>query len=113
MSIVQSLTLAGILSEHSRRWTRRTAAVDGMVRLTYAELQTRAVHLPNAVREKGIGEGDRILWLAQNPARLLETILAAARIGAIVCPANWRQSPAELAFVIEGAGPQLVVWGGG
>src|ERR1700759_3124083 len=106
MSIVQSVTLAGIRSEDSRRWTRRTAAVDGMVRLTYAELQTRAVHLSNAMREKGISQGERILWLGQNSVRLLETLLAAARIGAIVGPANWRQSPAELAFVIEDCDPK-------
>jgi long-chain acyl-CoA synthetase len=110
VSIVQSLSLAGILSEHSRRWAGRTAAVDGPVRLTYAELQVRVIRFANGLRENGIGSGDRILWLGQNSVRLLETILAAARIGAIVCPANWRQSPAELAFVIEDAGPKLVIW---
>jgi long-chain acyl-CoA synthetase len=110
VSIVQSLGLADILSEHSRRWAGRTAAVDGPVRLTYAELQARAVRLANALREQGIGQGDHIVWLGQNSVRLLETILAAARIGAIVCPANWRQSPAEIAFVIEDSGPKLVIW---
>jgi long-chain acyl-CoA synthetase len=110
VSIVQSLGLADILSEHSRRWAGRTAAVDGPVRLTYAELQARAVRLGNALRENGIGQGDRILWLGQNSVRLLETILAAARLGAIVCPANWRQSPAELAFLIEDCDPKLVIW---
>jgi len=110
VSIVQSLGLADILAEHSRRWAGRSAAVDGPVRQTYAELQARVVRLANALRDQGIGPGDRILWLGQNSWRLLETILAAARIGGMVCPANWRQSPAELGFVIEDADPKLVIW---
>src|ERR1700761_757124 len=28
----------------------------------------------------------------------------------MVCPASWRQSPAELAFVIEDCAPKLVIW---
>ncbi len=107
---LQSLGLADILSEHSRRWAGRTAAVDGPVRLTYAELQGRVVRLANALAEHGIGQGDRILWLGQNSVRLLEAILAAARVGAIVCPANWRQSPAELALLIADCDPRLAIW---
>jgi len=110
VSIVQSLGLADILAEHSRRWSGRPATADGPVRQTYAELQARVVRLANALHDQGFGPGDRILWLGQNSWRLFETILAAARLGGIVCPANWRQSPAELAFVIEDCAPKLVIW---
>jgi long-chain acyl-CoA synthetase len=110
VSIVQSLGLADILAEHSRRWSNRPATVDGPVRQTYAELQARVVRLSNALLARGIGKDDRILWLGQNSWRLLETILAAARLGAMVCPANWRQSPAELALVIEDCDSKLVIW---
>jgi acyl-CoA synthetase (AMP-forming)/AMP-acid ligase II len=51
-----------------------------------------------------------VLWLGQNSARVLEGILACARIEAIFCPANWRQSEAELAFVLEDVEPALVLW---
>jgi long-chain acyl-CoA synthetase len=110
VSIVQSLGLADILAEHSRRWAGRPATVDGPVRHNYAELQARVVRLANALHDQGFSQGDRILWLGQNSWRLLETILAAARLGAMVCPANWRQSPAELAFIIEDCAPKLVIW---
>ena len=110
MTIVQSLGLADILAEHSRRWAGRPATVDGPVRQNYAELQARVVRLANALHDQGFGPGDRILWLGQNSWRLFEAILAAARLGGIVCPANWRQSPAELSFVIEDCAPKLVIW---
>ena len=42
-----------------------------------------------------------MLWLGQNSFRVVELLLAAAELGAMFCPANWRQSPEELAFVID------------
>ena len=37
-------------------------------------------------------------------------MLACARIGAMICPANWRQSAEEFAFVIDDFDPKVVVW---
>ena len=52
-------------------------------------------------RRRAWAPGDRLLWLGQNCHRLLEGLLAAAKIGAVFCPANWRQSADEFAFVID------------
>jgi long-chain acyl-CoA synthetase len=41
---------------------------------------------------------------------LQELLLACCEIGAMFCPANWRQQPDELAFVIDDLAPALVVW---
>ena len=76
--------------------------VDGDLRLTWPEFDDRVNQLANALRtEAGVGEGDRVLWLGQNSFRVLEGLLAAAKLGAVFCPANWRQSADELAFVID------------
>jgi acyl-CoA synthetase (AMP-forming)/AMP-acid ligase II len=109
---VTAIGLADILDEHRRRWPNNEAAVDedGKIRLIYPELADRTGRLVGALVGAGIGQGDRILWLGQNSFRILELILAAAAIGAIVCPANWRQSPDELDFIIADATPKLVVW---
>jgi len=107
-----NLNLADILAEHRRRWPDNLAAIDqdGTVRLTYPALDDRADQLANAMLNADVAHGNRILWLGQNSFRLLELILAAAKIGAIVCPVNWRQSPEELAFVIADADPAVIVW---
>ncbi len=62
------------------------------------------------MRAQGVGPGDRVLWLGQNSFRIQELLLACCEIGAMFCPANWRQQPAELAFVIDDLAPALVVW---
>jgi long-chain acyl-CoA synthetase len=108
--VTSSLHLADVLLEHRARWPDRTAIVDcdTGIRLTYPELDDRVNRLVSALLP--FGKGDRILWLGQNSSRLLELILAAAKLGAIVCPANWRQSPEEIAFTIRDCDPALVIW---
>jgi long-chain acyl-CoA synthetase len=110
MSPLHALTLADVLREHRRSWPTGIAAVDESLRLTYPELDDRVNMLANALREAGVGAGDRVLWLGQNSFRVLETLLAVAKIGGALCPANWRQSAAEMAFVLDDLMPAVVLW---
>ncbi len=111
MDALHALTVGDVLREHRRSYPGRTAVVDGDVRLTWPELDDRVNRLANALdRVLGCGAGDRILWLGQNSFRVLECLGAAAKLGAMLCPANWRSSAEELAFVIEDLDPALVVW---
>jgi long-chain acyl-CoA synthetase len=105
------LTLGDILREHGRSRPGATAVVCRDVRLTWPEFDARVDRLAAAMRDvAGVAAGDRVLWLAQNCHRFLETVLAAGRLGAMVCPANWRSSPEELAFVIDDVDARLVIW---
>jgi len=104
------LTLGGLLREHARSRPQRLAAVDGALRFTYPELDARVDRLAGALGREAVGPGDRVLWLGQNSFRVLELLLASARVGAMFCPANWRQSPEELAFVIDDLDAKVVVW---
>ena len=107
---VQSLSFAGVLEEHTRSFPDKIALVYGESRYTYDDIRGRVERLANALEDLGVGPGDRVLWLGQNSHRILEGILAASRIGAMFCPANWRQSPAELAFVIDDLEARVVFW---
>src|SRR5919197_2510156 len=106
---IHGLTLGDVLSEHRRGRPLETAVVDGDVRLTYPELDDRVNRLANALAVDGVGAGERVLWLGQNSFRVLELLLACARLGAVCCPANWRQSADEIAFVLTDLEPQVVV----
>jgi long-chain acyl-CoA synthetase len=110
MDLLHTTTLADVLREHARSWSGKTALVCGDDRYTYAEFDERASRLANAWRDRGIGEGDRILWVGQNCHIVLEALLAAAKLGASFCPANWRQSPDEFAYVLEDLKPAAVLW---
>ena len=110
MDLLHSLTLGDVLREHRRSYPQRTALVCGSERYTYPEMDDRVNRLANALYAAGVGPGERILWLGQNCHRVLEGLLAAAKLGASFCPANWRQSADELAFVIKDTDARVVIW---
>lgn len=110
MDAIHALALGDLLREHRRSNPRQVAAVCGGHRLTYPELDERVSRLAQVARAAGVGEGDRVLWIGQNCHRLLEGLLAAAKLGAIFCPVNWRQSADELGFVLRDAAPRLVLF---
>ncbi len=110
-------TLADTFREHRRSYPDRPAVVDGAppgspdaVRLTWPELDDRINRLAGALAADGVGRGDVVLWTGQNSFRIIECLGAAAKLGAVCCVANWRQSADELAFVLTDATPSVVVW---
>jgi long-chain acyl-CoA synthetase len=103
-------TLWEVLDGHRTVLPGLDAVGCGGYRGTWAQVHERAERLAAALAARGVGPGDRVLWLGQNCHRLLELLLACSRLGAIFCPANWRQSPAEMAFVIDDVDPRAVVW---
>ncbi len=109
-SVLHTQTLGTLLTEHARSYPDQLALVDGDVRLTWPELDARVHRVAAALTANGVARGDRILWLGQNSFRVLELLFACARVGAVICPANWRQSPDELAFVIDDVDARIVVW---
>jgi acyl-CoA synthetase (AMP-forming)/AMP-acid ligase II len=110
MDPLHDLTLGDVLREHRRSRPAEEALVCGGSRVTYSRMDERVNRLANALRREGFGPGDRILWLGQNCHRVLEALLAAAKLGGVMCPANWRQSAAELRRTVADSAPKVVLW---
>ena len=103
-------TLADVLRSHARSRPDARAIADFDVELTWQEFNRRVDRVAHALRAAGVEHDDRVLWLGQNSFRLQELLLACCKLGAYFCPANWRQQPSELAFVIDDLEPTVVVW---
>jgi acyl-CoA synthetase (AMP-forming)/AMP-acid ligase II len=110
MDRLHALTLADMLREHARSRPFEIAVVGDDQRLTWPELDERVSRLANVLEDSAVGTGDVVLWLGQNSHRLLEGLLACAKIGAVFCAANWRQSADELAWLLGDAAPAVVLW---
>ena len=76
---------------------------------TYAQLQDRIDRLASALKEQGLCKGDRVGFLGLNQPAFFETLFAAARLGAIFVPLNFRLTGPELDYVINDAGLQSLV----
>ncbi len=57
----------------------------------------------------GVGAGDRVAFLGANCPDLLVLLFAAARIGAMVLPLNWRLAAAEHRYILGDAAPRLLL----
>ena len=110
MDPLHDLTLGDVVREHGRSRPLLTALVCGGYRGTYPDLNARTDRLANAFLAAGLGEGDTVLWLGQNCHRLIETLVACAKAGGVLVPANWRQSADELVTVLDDVAPAFVIW---
>jgi len=109
-SSAQSFTISDAVRSHALRTPDAVAIVCDATHSTWAQLDDRVTGLAASLQSDGVGPGERILWWGQNCHRLLELLCAASRLGATVCPANWRQTSRELEFVIEDCAPRVIVW---
>ncbi len=83
-------------------------AVDGGP-LTYAALAERSRALAAGAESLGVPQGGRVAMVSQNSARLLTLLYGAAGSGRIAVPINFRLSPAEVAYIVEHSGADVLL----
>lgn len=79
-------------------------------RFTFTELNDRTNRVANALLKKGICPGDRVASLLKNSIEFVETYFAAAKIGAVMVPVNWRLVAGEIAYILQDAGAKALVY---
>ena len=103
---------ADVLGERARLTPEALAlvTVDPPARLTYRELDTRAVRCALAWRQLGIGPGDRVAILAHNRVEYLDAFFAAGKTGSILVTLGTRLTAAELAPILDDSGARVVLY---
>ena len=77
--------------------------------LTFAEAYARVERAASALRERGVGVGDRVLVTPRNTPDYLLSWFALMEVGAIQVPINPKSSVAEIAGFVQQVEPALVV----
>ena len=88
----------------------KEAIADGERRLNYQQLNRRVNRLAGALQGLGLQPGDRISILSYNRLEFVEVIMAAAKLGLILVPLNWRFTPTELAFNLNDSGAETLLF---
>jgi len=70
-------------------------------RWTYRQLHEDALRWAGRLRAEGVGAGDRVAVLAHNRGETFALLFAAAELGAVLAPLNWRLSEHELRWQLE------------
>ena len=78
---------------------------------TYAQFSQRVIRLANALKGMGLAKGDRIAMLNVNCPQYVEAYFAAAKIGAVFVPLNFRAKSIELAHMLKDAGAKIIMAG--
>ena len=102
-------SLAVWFCRRSRRAPERPALSFADETWSYGEMQDRIEQLAAVLVHGGIRPGDRIAYLGFNHPLILVALFAAARIGAILVPTNFRLSRPEWAAIIDDAGAHTLL----
>ncbi|MBW1863714.1 MAG: AMP-binding protein, partial [Deltaproteobacteria bacterium] len=76
--------------------------------LTFSQYKERVDRLAYGLQQAGIKKGDRVGVLGKNSLEYFLLFGAAAALGAIMLPINWRLSPDEVEFNLNDCTPRLV-----
>jgi acyl-CoA synthetase (AMP-forming)/AMP-acid ligase II len=81
----------------------------GERRRTFREAADRVARLAAALREVGVGRGDRVAMLALNSDRYSEYLLAVPWADAVLNPVNTRWSAAEIAYSLADSDSRVLL----
>jgi fatty-acyl-CoA synthase len=86
----------------------REAVVDGDLRLTYAQFFDRCDRWSATLQKLGVGQGDRVAYIAPNMHAQLESFYSVPQIGAVLVPINYRLTADDFAYLINHSGARVV-----
>lgn len=76
--------------------------------MTFAELDLYTNRIANGLIDRGVGPGDKVMWLGQNSIELLAFTHAARKVSAVAVPLNYRLTDDESIYVIDNSDASLV-----
>ncbi|WP_040227309.1 class I adenylate-forming enzyme family protein [Bhargavaea cecembensis] len=92
-----------MLALNGRKYADGEAVVGMGRRVTWKELDRETDRLAGALKERGIGEGDKVALFMPNVPEFVTAYFAVQRVGAIVVPLNVKLAGAELEYILSDA----------
>ncbi len=103
-------TIDNWISGHARFTPDKPAIVFEGSTLTYAQLLAQVDQTASVLAGKfGLKRGERIGYYGMNSPEVFVLLFAAARLGLILVPFNWRLAVPELQFIASDCAPRLLV----
>ena len=107
---VRVMNLATFLTQAARRDPDGIALVMGDARWTWGQWEARTDALAHALQSRfGLQKGDRVMCQSQNCMEMMQAMFAVWRAGGVWVPANFRQTPDEVAYLTQASGARLMI----
>jgi acyl-CoA synthetase (AMP-forming)/AMP-acid ligase II len=107
------MNLGQLLSHTAKLFPDRPALIQGDSQWTWAQINARVDAMVSALRQMGLGKGDRILLQSKNNLQLFESCWIAFRLGCVWVPTNFRLTPPEVAYLGASSGAKLMIYEAG
>ncbi|MFO7839386.1 MAG: AMP-binding protein [Desulfosalsimonadaceae bacterium] len=108
---LRDYTVYDFIRRNADLYPQRDCMVFAGSRTTHREFKQKCDQMAAGLLQQGVRQGDRVGVLARNCGDYLVLYGAAARIGAIVLPVNWRFQSEEVAYVLNDGAPSVVFAG--
>ncbi|MDT0262130.1 long-chain-fatty-acid--CoA ligase [Jatrophihabitans lederbergiae] len=110
MSTAPAPTLARRAIEHARERGDHPAIICEDRVVNYRRLHSDSNRVAHALRATGIEVGNRIGYLGKESEHYYTSLLACAKVGAVLVPVNWRLTPREVDHILGDSGAQLLMF---
>ena len=104
------MTIDRWISDAAKRHPEKTALEFEGTRLSYSALDAQVTARAKDLLARNVGQGDRIAWYGLNAPEVFVLLFAAARIGAMLVPLNWRLAEEEVAAIVKSADPKVLFY---
>jgi len=108
---VSDFTVYDFICRNARIYPERECIVFTDRRITHRQFRERCDSLAAGLKGAGVEQGDRLAVVAHNSDEFMILYGAAAKIGAIVLPVNWRSQQKEVEFVLTDGSPKFAFAG--
>jgi acyl-CoA synthetase (AMP-forming)/AMP-acid ligase II len=104
-------TLGQLSVLNARERGSRTAFIYEGRETTYAEFDRYANQVANGLIAAGLTRGSRVGYLGKNSDLFFQIVFGCAKAGAVLVGVNWRLSPAEVAYILNDSGAEILFVG--
>ncbi|MFB5196399.1 long-chain-fatty-acid--CoA ligase [Neobacillus sp. KR4-4] len=103
------MNIGSLLAQNARKFPELLAIECEGRSYTYRQFNEEVNQLANGLLKQGVNKGDKLALMMKNSDHFVFTFFAAAKIGAIAVPINFRLTASEVHYILDQSDTSLVV----
>ena len=105
------LNMGEMLKVNAQKFRDKLAVKDIRRQLSFMEYNTRCNKLATGWQKMGLQKGDRVTVILYNCLEFMEIYVAAAKIGVVIVPINWRLVGKEIQYIADNSDAKCFIVG--
>ena len=103
------MNIGSLLTQNARKYPELLAIECEGRSYTYRQFNEEVNQLAHGLMEQGVKKGDKLALMMKNSDHFVFTFFAAAKIGAVAVPVNFRLTASEVQYILQQSDAAVVV----